>query len=280
MLSGLKQKEKEGAMMEVNLLRDLDHPNIVAYKQSYFALDILIIVMEYCEVGDLSYHIKRRIKNDQFFDETEIFDWFIQICLALEYVHSRKIIHRDLKAQNIFLTGHLAVKLGDFGISKVLEKSNAAAQTVVGTPYYMSPEACQSQPYTSKSDVWALGIILYELCTLRHAFSADNLLGLVFKIVQEKHQPIPDRYSRDLGDLIDRLLQKDPSQRPSVRTILRMPLIQKKARELIERRTASNAEALQRSHTQVYKKNLPVVRRASGKNAHESATAAVGDGGK
>jgi len=98
MLSGLKQKEKESAMMEVNLLRDLDHPNIVAYKQSYFALDILIIIMEYCDVGDLSYHIRRRIKNDQYFEETDIFDWFIQICLALEYVHQRKIIHRDLKA--------------------------------------------------------------------------------------------------------------------------------------------------------------------------------------
>ncbi len=90
--------------------------------------------------------------------------------------------------------------------------------TVVGTPYYMSPESCQSQPYTAKSDVWSLGIILYELCTLKHAFSADNLLGLVFKIVQEKHPPLPtDRYSKDLNDLIDQLLQKDPKDRPSVR---------------------------------------------------------------
>ena len=143
-LSGLKQKEKEGAMLEVNLLRDLDHTHIVAYKHSYFAIDILIIIMEYCEVGDLSYHIKKKIKKNEYFEEWEIFDWFIQICLALEYVHNRKIIHRDLKAQNIFLTANLAVKLGDFGISKVLETTNAAAQTVVGTPYYMSPEACQS----------------------------------------------------------------------------------------------------------------------------------------
>ena len=100
--------------------------------------------MEYCEVGDMSYHIKRKVNKKEHFSETEIFNWFIQICLALEYVHARRVIHRDLKAQNIFLTGDLTIKLGDFGISKVLDNSAAAAQTVVGTFYYMSPEACQS----------------------------------------------------------------------------------------------------------------------------------------
>ena len=93
------------------------------------------------------------------------------------------------------MTGNLTVKLGDFGISKVLENSNAAAMTVVGTPYYMSPEVCQSEPYTAKSDVWSLGVILYELCALKSPFMSDNLLGLVFKIVQEKHEPIPSHYS-------------------------------------------------------------------------------------
>ena len=82
----------------------------------------------------------------------------------------------------------------------------------------MSPESCQSQPYTAKSDVWSLGIILYELCTLKHPFIADNLLGLVFKIVQEDPEPIvTTKYSQELIDLIKILLQKDPEKRPSVR---------------------------------------------------------------
>lgn len=96
------------------------------------------------------------------------------------------------------MTGNNTVKLGDFGISKVLENTGNVAMTVVGTPYYMSPEVCQNQPYTFKSDVWALGCVLYELCTLKHAFSADNLLGLVYKIVQDKYEPIPTCYSKEL----------------------------------------------------------------------------------
>jgi NIMA (never in mitosis gene a)-related kinase len=105
------------------------------------------------------------------------------------------MLHRDLKSQNVFLTANNTVKLGDFGISKVLESTNDVAMTVQGTPYYMSPEVCQSKPYDYKSDVWALGCILYELATLKHAFTAENLLGLVFKIVQDKQDPIPDIYS-------------------------------------------------------------------------------------
>ena len=100
-------------------------------------------------------------------------------------MHRRKVIHRDIKTQNVFLTSSNTIKVGDFGISKVLESSTQVAMTVVGTPYYMAPEACLSNPYTSKSDIWALGVIIYELCTLKQPFQADNLLGLVFKIVQE-----------------------------------------------------------------------------------------------
>ena len=79
--------------------------------------------MEYCEVGDLAYHIKRKQLNNERFEEMEIFQWFVQIALALEYVHGRKVIHRDIKTQNIFLTGNKTIKVGDFGISKVLEST-------------------------------------------------------------------------------------------------------------------------------------------------------------
>lgn len=103
-----------------------------------------VFILTLYVVGDLSFHIKRKLQKNERFTETEIFNWFVQLCLSLEYIHGRKVLHRDLKSQNIFLTGNNTVKLGDFGISKVLENTNGAAMTVVGTPYYMSPEVCQN----------------------------------------------------------------------------------------------------------------------------------------
>ena len=153
--------------------------------------------------------------------------WFVQLCLALEYIHKRRILHRDLKSQNVFLTRNNTLKLGDFGISTVLTSVNNFALSVQGTPYYMSPEICQSKPYNYTSDVWSLGCILYELCTLQHAFSGENLLGLVFKIVQDKQGPLPDMYSQDLKDLVSKLLVKDEKKRPQVIDILRMPYVQR-----------------------------------------------------
>ena len=152
-------------------------------------------------------------------------NWFVQICLALQYIHSRKVLHRDIKSSNIFLTGNNTVKLGDFGISRVLTNSVQAANTVVGTPYYMSPEICQNKPYNFKSDVWSLGCVLYELCTLNRAFTADNLLGLVYKIVQDKYEPIPAHYSKELAQILTMLLTKDETKRPHVIEILRMPFV-------------------------------------------------------
>jgi NIMA (never in mitosis gene a)-related kinase len=89
----------------------------------------------------------------------------------------------------------------------------------------MSPEVCQNKPYTYKSDVWALGCVLYELCTLKHAFNAENLLGLVFKIVQDKQDPLPEMYSDDLKALVTILLNKSDLERPNVLDILKMPFV-------------------------------------------------------
>lgn len=102
------------------------------------------------------------------------------------------------------------------------------AQTAVGTPYYLSPEICQGKPYNHKSDVWSLGCILYELCTLKHAFDAQSLKLLVLKIVRGNYPPVHKSYSADLRGLVDAMIQKDPRKRPSVNDILGMPLLQQR----------------------------------------------------
>lgn len=114
--------------------------------------------------GDLSTYLKNLKKNGQRLDEKIIGYWFTQLLFGLRVLHSKNILHRDLKAANIFLTKNYSLKIGDFGISKVLEHSSAI--TCIGTPLYLSPEVCNNQPYGFSSDLWALGCILYEMCCL------------------------------------------------------------------------------------------------------------------
>lgn len=110
--------------------------------------------------------------------------YFVQMLLSLQAIHSHHILHRDLKTQNIMLDRtQKVVKIGDFGISKVLS-SKSKANTVVGTPCYISPELCEGKPYDEKSDIWALGCVLYEMASLRKAFDAANLPALVLKIMR------------------------------------------------------------------------------------------------
>ncbi len=131
-------------------MKELKHPHVVEYKESYIEEGVLIIIMEYCEgstlvfsrysnllEGDLAYFIKKKAQKNETLDEKLILNWFLQLLLALEFVHRKKILHRDIKSSNIFLRSNGTVKLGDFGISKILDNTAEAAMTVVGTPYYM-----------------------------------------------------------------------------------------------------------------------------------------------
>ena len=225
-MTDMSPSEKEGSVQEVQLLKSLRHPCIVSYKDSFVYQDILCLVMHYCEGGDLASTIREA--DGVHFDEDTILDWFVQIALGLQHCHRRRIVHRDLKTQNIFLTKGNQVKLGDFGIARVLAGTNELAMSVVGTPYSMSPEVCENKPYGFASDIWSLGCVLYELCMLKHAFDANNLLGLVWKIVQETFPPIPDIYSEDLTQLIHSMLDKNPQKRPTIHEVLDIPILKKR----------------------------------------------------
>ncbi|RQM19737.1 hypothetical protein B5M09_012641 [Aphanomyces astaci] len=181
----MTDKESKQAFAEVELLSKLRHSFVVQYKENFVEGTVLHIVMEYCDGGDLTARIKALKADDgALFPPTLVLDWFVQMALAIKYLHQRHILHRDLKTSNIFLTRQNIVKLGDFGIARTLDSTMDHAKTVVGTPYYMSPEVCESKPYSYASDIWALGCVLYEVCTLKHAFDAPNILMLIVKIIQ------------------------------------------------------------------------------------------------
>ncbi|XP_072277140.1 serine/threonine-protein kinase Nek4 [Pyxicephalus adspersus] len=223
-LRNAPRRERKAAEQEAQLLSKLKHPNIVAYKESWEGGDgLLYIVMGYCEGGDL-YH-KLKDQKAKLLPESQVVEWFVQIAMALQYLHDLHIMHRDLKTQNIFLTKSNIIKVGDLGIARVLESQYDMASTLIGTPYYMSPELFSNKPYNYKSDVWALGCCVYEMATLKHAFNAKDMNSLVYRIIEGKLPPMPRDYSSDLGDLIGTMLSRQPEKRPTVRQILRKPYI-------------------------------------------------------
>ena len=216
----------------------LKHPNIIAYKESFLcdADKTLCIVTAYAEEGDLFTHIRNAQRDERHFPERQLLDWTAQIALALDHIHRSRVLHRDLKTQNIFLGRGGVVKLGDFGISRVLERTDDFATTVTGTPYYMAPEVCTSQPYTLKSDVWSFGCVAYEIATLRHAFAADSLLSLVYQIVNGTCPPIPEEagYDPRFAAMVAGLLDRDASRRPTISQVLQTPLMQQHLRRMQE----------------------------------------------
>ncbi|KAH8054647.1 serine/threonine kinase [Aureococcus anophagefferens] len=163
-------------------------------------------VMQFCDGGDLSGQIKTAARNRKLFAESKILHWFVQMALGLHYMHAQRVLHRDLKTQNIFLTGNGRLVLGDLGISK---------------------EIFKNKPYSYKSDIWALGCVLYEMTTLNHAFDANSLNGLACKIIKGRYPPIASRYSKSLRDLVSGMLSTSPSSRPQLEAILRKPFVKK-----------------------------------------------------
>lgn len=238
-LFSLKPQDRDAALQEAKLLSKLKYPFIVSYVESFQERGHLYIVMEYADGGDLSQKIEelknKRTRSKNLLSEEHVLNYFIQIALAIKYIHDRKILHRDLKTQNIFLMRDGTVKLGDFGIAKVLQNTMQNCRTQIGTPYYLSPEICEGKNYNAKTDIWSLGCILYELCTLRRAFDANNMNQLIMGIIRGKHKPIDTTfYGNDLRYLVDSMLIKDPSRRPSINQILRLPFIKERLNSFLD----------------------------------------------
>lgn len=222
-LQKMSKAEREKAHYEVELLSSLKHPNIVAYKDSWTVDNYLFIAMEYVDGGDLNDKILRQ--NDKPFTLQAILDIFVQITLALQYIHGKNVLHRDLKPQNIFLTKNNVVKLGDFGVAKVMENSFDFAHTLIGTPYYLAPEVWSGEAYNAKADMYSLGVMLYEMCCLRKPYLGNNTAQLYSALLKGEYPPVPSTYPVELCRLVDGMLSPKPMERPSASQILKIPFI-------------------------------------------------------
>jgi NIMA (never in mitosis gene a)-related kinase len=273
-ISRATRQEREDALKESRVLSQLRHPYIVRYRENFLEDGWLCIVMDYCEGGDLSDRIKRMRSQRKSFPEEQVLRWFTQAILALKYIHDMKILHRDLKSGNFFLSKSGNMKMGDFGIAKVLECTAACAQTQIGTPYYLSPEICSGRPYSWGSDIWSMGCILYEMCARRVPFDAPDLKGLIRKITQGPPPEFPNEYSSGLKNLAREMLARNPDDRPQAQDVLKRPVVQEVVRRMLdevkgeedEDRPAGNASE-------------PAPAAAAGSNGRRSDRAGASSGG-
>jgi len=221
----LSSKEKENALNEVRILASFMHPNIIAYKEAFFedSTSSLCIVMELADGGDLLGKVTELQKKGAYFEEKEIWQYFIQMVRGIKALHDLKILHRDLKSANIFWCKDGTIKLGDLNVSKVAKKGLVYTQT--GTPYYASPEVWKDQPYDGKSDIWSLGCVLYEITAFRPPFKAADMQGLYKSILKGDYPAIPRHFSSELSNMIKSLLQVRPSARPTCDQILSMQTV-------------------------------------------------------
>ncbi|KAJ3557360.1 hypothetical protein NPX13_g9943 [Xylaria arbuscula] len=261
----MSQKEREQLHAEFQILSSLRHPNIVGYfhREHLKQSQDLHLYMEYCGGGDLGRVIRDLVRTDKYADEEYVWVVFSQLVTALYRCHygidppdvgntvlvaprtkpkipsgAVTILHRDLKPENVFLGENNSVKLGDFGLSKMIQ-SHDFASTYVGTPFYMSPEICAAERYTLKSDIWSLGCVMYELCSREPPFNAKSHFQLVQKIKEGKVATLPRIYSAELMAVIRDCLKVNPDARPDTAALLNLPVVRlmRMQREAVDLKT-------------------------------------------
>ena len=235
-LARLSERQRHLSLQERQLVAALRHPYIVPYHRSWIERSHTVcIVMRHCDGGDLASAAWRARRRRERFPERTLRLWLAQLLSALAYLHSERVIHRDVKTGNVFLTSSGDAMLGDFGLARVNDANatdDVQATSTVGTPHFMSPEMLRGAKYGFAADVWSLGCVMYELTTLRQPFTAFNMEGLRRKILTSPPAAFiqPGKEGEEDASLygdgwratIRSMLRKAPEERPSASELLRV----------------------------------------------------------
>lgn len=221
--------EKKKIINDIKILKKINHPNIILLKSAYYSTNnkYLNIITEYADGGDLQTHLNEKLnkENKEYLDKDNLLNWFVQICLALKYIHKHNILHRDIKPSNIYLmkkNEEFFAKLGDFNVAKDLSTQLKYTKTRVTTPEYLAPEIYNKKEYDSKADIWSLGVTFYQLITLSFPYEGKNVEEIQNNIINGKKKEIPKDCIVDpqFINLINEMLSIKPDERPSADEIL------------------------------------------------------------
>ncbi len=233
-LSNIPESELGEIMSEIELLRNLKHPNIVKYKGSEKTVDHLYIILEYCENGSL-HHICRKFGK---FPESLVGVYILQVLQGLVYLHEQGVIHRDIKGANILTNKDGSVKLADFGVAT---KTGALTDyAVVGSPYWMAPEVIDQSGATTTSDIWSVGCVVIELLEGKPPYSDLEPMPALFRIVQDDCPPLPESASAVVKDFLLQCFQKEANLRASAQNLLRHPWMASARKQLEQMRSGGS----------------------------------------
>lgn len=226
-ISGMKNYERRNVISELKILSGHKCPFLIEYKCVFCEHDSVCIVMQYCTRGTLENEIKKGLNDDT------IWKYLAQITFGLDYLHKNQIIYRDLKSSNILLDNNDNIRLIDFGIAKIMNNYIKYTKTCIGTPYYMSPEAISNIHYNYKTDIWALGVLLYEMTQKTLPFLAKNVSELYYKISYTNFE-FNLKTHEVFKTIIKKCLQRSTYKRISLHTLLEMPQIKQHLIDKIE----------------------------------------------
>ena len=273
----LKKEEKNTMFNEINILKNINHPNVIEIKNDYYSKDnkFINIITEYAEEGNLLQKFEEQKKKNQYFEENELLDWFIQILLALKYIHEKNILHRNINPSNIFLMKDMA-KLGNFGVATALSPTINYSKTLVTAPQYLAPEVYKNSKYTYEADIWALGVTFYQLIILDYPFEGSSLEEIQKNIKTGNKKPVPKdcKIDEKFIKIINEMMLNSPDKRITLPKILEESIIKSRIQCYLIQQKFSQIEAQKtikefENEEKEKKRTVPVVQEEEKENEKE-----------